>query len=318
MLGWILAFCAMLGGMASVVAHPGSGIALDPAGRIYFTTGPMIVRIDPQGGARIIVHDRSGERFYQLHHLQRTPDGGLATASDLGDVVWRFSPEGELSRLYPPANADRVVRVGIGGDPFALDPSGAVYSVNSVHGRFTQILRIDAEGRVRVMAGGDWGLEDGVGDRAKLGDLHGGSMVVEPGGAVLFTDSGVCLRRLERSGAVVTIAGGVTRGHMDGQGRQARFDGAAGVARHSDGAVFVVEAAGRVRRVSSDGQVTTVAGGGGMGHRDGEAMQALFQEPHGVAIGPMGELYVLEPGANRVRKLSGGQVSTIHAGLPVP
>jgi len=316
--GWILAFWAMLGTIASAVAHPGSGIAVDPAGRIYFTTGPMIVRIDPQGGARVIVHDRSGERFYQLHHIQRAPDGGLVTASDLGDVLWRFSPEGDLSRHYPPADSDRVVRVGLGGDPFALDPSGAVFSVNLVHGRFSQILRIDAEGRVRVMAGGDWGLEDGVGDRAKLGDLHGGSMMVEPGGAVLFTDSGVCLRRLEMSGAVVTMAGGTTRGHVDGLGRQARFDGAAGLARDLDGTLFVVETAGRVRKVSTDGQVTTVAGAGGVGHRDGEAIQALFEEPHGVAIGPRGELFVLELGATRVRKVFGGRVFTVHSGVPIP
>ena len=58
-------------------AHPGSGLAVDAQGRVFFTAGPMIVMIETNGVARTIVHDQKHKMFYQLHHIQRTPDGGF-------------------------------------------------------------------------------------------------------------------------------------------------------------------------------------------------------------------------------------------------
>jgi hypothetical protein len=83
-----LALFAMAAGVLRVLAHPGSGIAVDAQGRVFFTAGPMIVMIETNGVARTIVHDVKNEKFYQLHHIQRAPDGGLVTASDLGNAVW--------------------------------------------------------------------------------------------------------------------------------------------------------------------------------------------------------------------------------------
>lgn len=115
-----------------VLAHPGSGIAVDAEGRVFFAAGPMIVMIETNGVARTIVHDVKNEKFYQLHHIQRAPDGGLLTASDMGDAIWRFTPEGTLTRFYPSANDGRPLSVGLGGDPFAVDRAGNIYAVKSV------------------------------------------------------------------------------------------------------------------------------------------------------------------------------------------
>ncbi len=108
---------ALAASCLSLCAHPSSGIAVDEQGRVFFAAGPMIVMIETNGVARTIVHDQKHERFYQLHHIQRAPDGGLLTASDMGNAIWRFTPKGELSRFYPPPNQDRPLSVGSGGDP---------------------------------------------------------------------------------------------------------------------------------------------------------------------------------------------------------
>ena len=63
----------------SASAHPGSGLAVDTQGRVFFTAGPMIVMIETNGVARTIVHDAKNEKFYQLHHIQPAPDGGWLT-----------------------------------------------------------------------------------------------------------------------------------------------------------------------------------------------------------------------------------------------
>src|SRR5512134_1112847 len=131
-----------------VLAHPGSGIAVDAQGRVFFTAGPMIVMIETNGVARTIVHDQKNEKFYQLHHIQRAPDGGWLTASDMGNAIWRFTREGKLTRYYPPPNDDRALRVGLGGDPFAVDGKGNVFAVNSRQDRFAQILKVTTDGQI--------------------------------------------------------------------------------------------------------------------------------------------------------------------------
>ena len=297
-------------------AHPGSGLAVDAQGRVFFTAGPMIVMIETNGVARTIVHDAKNEKFYQLHHLQRAPDGCWLTASDVGNAIWRFTQEGKLSRFYPPENDDRPLRVGSGGDPFAVDREGNVYAVNSQQDRFTQILKVSAQGRVGVLAGGDWGFADGQGTNAMFRDLHGGSMMVAPDGALLLTEDYARVRRIDPNGTVTTLAGGSAKGFTNGQGAEARFNGATGLALDAQGNVLVVEFSGRIRQIDPAGVVTTLAGSGETGSRDGPLLDATFDEPTGIAIGPTGDIFVLEPGAHRVRKISGNRVTTLHQGLP--
>jgi hypothetical protein len=306
----------LLHAVARLMAHPGSGIAVDAQERVFFTAGPKIVMIETNGVARTIVHDAKHEKFYQLHHIQRAPDGGLLTASDMGHAVWRFSPEGALSRFYPPPNQDRSLSVGAGGDPFAVDRAGVVYAVNSRQDRFTQILQITPEGRISVLAGGDWGFADGKGAATKFGNLHGGSMLIAPDGALLITDDSARVRRVAPDGTVSTLAGGREQGHVEGRGPDARFDGLAGLALALHGNVLAVERAGRVRRISPDGMVTTLAGSGQRGSADGPLLEATFDEPTGIAAARNGDLFVLEPQVPRVRRISNGRVTTVHRGLP--
>jgi hypothetical protein len=309
-------FAILFHGVVNLVAHPGSGILVDDRGRVFFTVGPMIVMIETNGVARTIVHDLKHEKFYQLHHIQRAPDGGLLTASDMGNAIWRFTAEGKLTRFYPPPNEDRALSVGSGGDPFAVDGAGNVYAVSSKQNQFTQILKIAPEGRISVLAGGDWGFDDGEGTKAKFSDLHSGSMLVAPDGALLMTDDYLRVRRVAPDGTVTTLAGGSQKGQVDGCGTEARFDGACGLAIDPQGNVRVVEQSGRVRKISPDGVVTTVAGSGQKGSKDGPLLEATFDEPTGIALAPNGDWFVLEPHRPRIRKISNGRVTTIHQGLP--
>lgn len=297
-------------------SHPGSGIAVDERGRVFLTTGPMIVMIETNGVARTIVHDRKNEKFYQLHHLQRTPDGGLVTASDMGNALWHFTAEGTLRRHYPPPNEDRPLSIGLGGDPFAIDRANHLYTVNSRPDRFTQILRISPAGQIQVLAGGDWGFADGVGERAKFGDLHGGSLLATADGALLLTDNDRSVRRIAPDGIVTTLAGGSERGYRDGPGPDARFDGASGLALDARGNVVVVERTGRIRQLTKEGLVTTLAGTTNGGSTDGPVATATFDEPTGIAVALDGDLFVLEPHGPRVRRISGGRVTTVLRGLP--
>jgi hypothetical protein len=100
------------------------------------------------------------------------------------------------------------------------------------------------------------------------------------------------------------VAGTGTSGHVDGPGTSAQFDSPAGVAIDGAGVIVVMDTFNHcVRRIepTADHAVSTVAGGGGNGLRDGAAGSAQFSSPSGCAIGPDGALVVADTSNDRLR-----------------
>lgn len=122
---------------------------------------------------------------------------------------------------------------------------------------------------------------------------------------------------------VTTLAGWAAPGFADGKGWEAKFNGPAGLALAPDGGLYVADSRNhRLRRVSKDGVVTTIAGRGpvdclpragiaGGGYGDGPAGEARFFTPTGMCVGPDGALYVADAGNQRLRRLSHGRVTTV-------
>ena len=119
---------------------------------------------------------------------------------------------------------------------------------------------------------------------------------------------------------VTTVAGSGASGMEDGPAATASFLMPTGLARGADGTLFIAdEAAQRIRTLSA-GVVRTIAGSGDLvpnglsvqgGYRDGPAMQALFNRPTGLAVGPDRALYIADSNNRCIRKLQNGQVSTV-------
>eukprot|EP00903_Cladosiphon_okamuranus_P018631 g17149.t3 len=112
-------------------------------------------------------------------------------------------------------------------------------------------------------------------------------------------------------GYVFTLAGGSGEtGYADGVGAAALFNDPQDVAVDADANVYVADTGNhRIRRISSEGVVTTVAGDGQEGFDDGEAMEASFSFPGGIALYYDSSeglvLYVADTNNHRVRKISG-------------
>ncbi len=110
---------------------------------------------------------------------------------------------------------------------------------------------------------------------------------------------------------VVTLAGAVPCGYVDGPGYQARFDRPTGLAVDTAGKLYVCDTGNhRIRVVASDGSVQTLAGGE-QGDVDGPEAQAKFNAPCGICSSPEGNLYIADTGNGSVRCIQGGQVTTI-------
>jgi hypothetical protein len=99
---------------------------------------------------------------------------------------------------------------------------------------------------------------------------------------------------------VAVLAGDGVQGTVDGPGTRARFSEPFGIAAAPDGTLYVADAghADLIRRISPDGQVSTLAGG--------------FRTPSGVALASDGTLYVADTGHHAIRRvMPDGQVTTL-------
>lgn len=138
-----------------------------------------------------------------------------------------------------------------------------------------------------------------------------------PDGGLVFADATahrIC--SLDSEGSTVVLAGGVS-GFRDGPAAQAAFRFPRAVAVGVDGTIFVADTGNdRIRRISPDGRVSTVAGSI-YDYGDGAGPHARFRRPSGLAIDRGGMLYVADTGNNALRRLMpDGQVDTVAGGPP--
>jgi DNA-binding beta-propeller fold protein YncE len=173
---------------------------------------------------------------------------------------------------------------------------------------------------VTTIAGrGTPGTLDGPASRAAFSDPSG--IAVAPDGRIYVADAGDSnrVRRIDPDGLVVTLAGGAGERLLDGPRGMAAFHTPSGLAFAADGTLFVADTGNHaIRRVTPDGAVTTLAGTGARGYRDGDAVDAAFDGPMGVAVAPDGAVYVADTYNDRIRRIGpDGRVTTV-AGSGVP
>ena len=166
---------------------------------------------------------------------------------------------------------------------------------------------------VAVVAGdGVAGVRDAEADRARFSEPFG--VASAPDGTVFVADAGVAqrIRRITPAGTVSTLAGG-ERGYVDGDPTVARFDTPSGLAIDAAGTLYVADTGNNViRRINAQGIVSTIAGDGTAGYRDGPARDARFNGPVGVAVDARGRVIVADTYNDRIRAIHpDGTVTTV-------
>ncbi|MDE0101013.1 MAG: hypothetical protein OXN89_01410 [Bryobacterales bacterium] len=144
------------------------------------------------------------------------------------------------------------------------------------------------------------------------------SLTVSPAGNLFISDSrDNRIRRLDTSGTVWTVAGNGGNGFAGdgGPAAAAQLDYPIGTALNTAGTLYFADTLNhRVRKIDSDGTITTLAGTGeaGFGGDGGRSSAALLNLPTDIAVQATGNLYVADQNNGRVRRVDPlGTITTV-------
>jgi sugar lactone lactonase YvrE len=303
--------------------NPGA-LAVDDFGNIYVadSSNRRIRKIDPNGMVTTLAGDgtlgtRDGPagqaRFSNPRGIELDASGNVYVADSSSHRIRKMTPTGEVSTL---AGIDRGFRDGpttraLFNYPrgVAVDRAGTLYVADSYNRRIRRI----AQGEAATLAGDGFpGSQDGAGTPAKFKYPTG--VAVDSQDNLYVADMGShTIRKITREGIVSMVAGNCKPGYQDGTGQEAQFHGPRDVAIDDFDNIYVADSQNhRIRKISPAGKVTTIAGTGEHGFRDGPSSIAQFNHPIGIAVDDSQNIYVADLYNHRIRKISPeGVVTTL-------
>jgi sugar lactone lactonase YvrE len=155
------------------------------------------------------------------------------------------------------------------------------------------------------------GLVDKTGDAARLSSPYGIALDAE-GNLYVADSNNARIRKVTPEGAVSTVAG-TTEGYLDGPVATAQLSLPYGVVVDKKGVIYVAERSNRIRKIAN-GQVTTLAGTGDAGFKDGPGAEAQFDLPSALALDANDNLYVADLNNHRIRRITPAGVVSTFAG----
>ena len=145
------------------------------------------------------------------------------------------------------------------------------------------------------------------------------AVAVDPAGNTFISSRLNCVFKLDSAGNLTRVAGTGKAGYSGdgGPAANAQLDSPQGLALDLAGNLYIADYYNqRVRRVSPNGVIITVAGNGVAGHSgdSGPATSAQLNSPQGVAVDSAGNLYIADSGNQRIRRVSANGTITTAAG----
>lgn len=260
------------GGLATAAELQGpASIALDALGNLYIAdyTNNCIRKVNTSG----IITTIAGNS---------TPgysgDGGIATAA----------------QLHSPNN-------------LVLDASGNLYIADANN---NVIRKVNTSGTISTIAGNGSAGYNGDGNLATSAELNPFGVFVDASGNVYIADHfNNCIRKVNTSGIISTIAGNATGGYSGDGGSclLAKLTNPLGIVLDDAGNIYIADTGNNViRKISTSDIITTIAGNGNANNSGdgGLATLASLYGPNGLCVDDSGNIYIADTFNNRIRKLT--------------
>ncbi len=244
------------------------------------------------------------------------PDGSVYIADTWNNRVRRVSPDGIITTIAgggaSVANDVPATESQLRPEDIAIGPDGVLYIVDS---QTNTVRGIGPDGIIRRVAGGGTNpLGDGGPARDIAFAFFVKGIAVAPDGSLYIADTGRHrVWRVGPDGLIRRVAGTGTQGGSGdgGPALQATISFPFSIAVAPDGGFYILERvgvegrAGRIRRVSPDGIITTVAGTETVGFSGDLGVPALaeFNHPEHIAVDQEGRLLIADFANHRVRRV---------------
>jgi len=245
---------------------------------------PMAMAIDTSDNLYLLSADRHAVYMISAGDPQREPRLIAGAERESGDV----DGAARFARFEYPSS------IAVGSD-------GVVYIADKSYSR---IRTLSPDGIVRTLVSLIPKPVDGV---MRGGNFFGASSMTWHPSGFLVIGSGYNIAKVTPSGEVSNIAGrqdnyadGLYM--RDGQGRYATFSSIQSIAIDGDGSLLVADN-GAIRRVTLDGNVSTLAGSGSWGVIDGFADFARFQSLQNLCTDASGNVYVTGGFINQIKRI---------------
>jgi hypothetical protein len=239
-----------------------------------------------------------------------TPDSGTVTFMDGTTVLGSTT-----------LNGSNVAMLSVSTLPLGLHTITANYGGNSDYAAGTTTAA-GTNSLVTTVAGDGTTGYAGDGGPATAASLNNPvGVAVDAAGDLFIADRGNSVIRdiVQATGNIITVAGNGTSGYTGdgGPATAASLNNPTGVAVDAAGDLFIADRGNNVIRevVHATGKIITVAGNGTSGYTGdgGPATAASFNDPTGVAVDAVGDLFIADMGNNVIREVvqANGNIITV-------
>ncbi len=291
-------------------------IASDYAGNIYVADGSnnLVRRVSTDGMVTTLAGSGSqgastgaGTFFYYPIGVDVDQNNHVYVANQWQHKIQKITAQETVTTMAGGAGGGFVDGTGSSAGFYlptdvAVDATGNVFVVDQGN---NAIRKVTPSGVVTTFAGGTQGSANGVGTAASFSNPNG--IAIDNTANLYVADMGnFMIRKITPAGVVTTVAGlgNPSVGEVDGPVSIATFATPMSVAVDANGVIYVADYTGnKIRKISTDGIVSTLAGTGADGSADGPANMATFNGPSGLAVDGSGNIYVADGKNYVIRKI---------------